>query len=112
MLVDNIVSSHSTQNEWLLRYLIPCPLKKLTGIDCPGCGFQRSVIALLHGDVMQSIAYYPATFLLLSILIYVMLNSKFQFTNYHRVKKWLLITSALVIISSYLIKITNTYIMH
>jgi heme/copper-type cytochrome/quinol oxidase subunit 3 len=112
VFVNYIVSSHSIQLEWLLRYLIPCPFKKLTGIDCPGCGFQRSVIALLQGDIMQSFAYYPATLLLLSSLLYIALNNKFRFKNYDMVKKWLLLTLALVITSSYLIKLINLHILY
>lgn len=112
MFVKFFVSSHSIQPEWLLRYLITCPFKKFTGIDCPGCGFQRSVIALLQGDIMQSFAYYPATCLLLSSLLYIVLNHKFQFANYDSVKKWMVVASAVVIMSSYLIKITRLYIIH
>lgn len=38
--------------------LIPkCPFKLLTGLDCPGCGFQRAMHALLHGDIAQAIGY-------------------------------------------------------
>jgi hypothetical protein len=110
MFVNINVSSHSIQPEWLLRYLIPCPFKKLTGIDCPGCGFQRSIIALLQGDVMQSFTYYPATLLLLSCILYMALNNKFHFKNYHTVKKWMLLTLALVITSSYVFKITSLHI--
>lgn len=28
-----------------------CPVKMLTGYDCPGCGSQRMIHALLHGDL-------------------------------------------------------------
>lgn len=28
-----------------------CPFLQLTGLKCPGCGSQRAVHALLHGDV-------------------------------------------------------------
>jgi len=34
-----------------------CPFKAMTGYDCPGCGFQRAVHALLHGNFMQAIRY-------------------------------------------------------
>jgi hypothetical protein len=104
------LSSHSIQPEWLLRYLIPCPFRKITGVDCPGCGFQRSIIALLQGDIMQSIAYYPATLLLLSVFAYMLLNNKFKFSNYTSVKKWMFMASAFLIFSSYIIKITKLYI--
>ena len=34
-----------------------CPFKLLTGLDCPGCGFQRATHALLHGHVREAIGY-------------------------------------------------------
>lgn len=34
-----------------------CPFKLLTGLDCPGCGFQRAMHALLHGHVREAIGY-------------------------------------------------------
>lgn len=32
-----------------------CPFHYLTGLDCPGCGSQRAVFCLLHGDIMGAI---------------------------------------------------------
>lgn len=34
-----------------------CPIKFLTGLNCPGCGFQRSVHALLHGQLLTAISF-------------------------------------------------------
>ncbi|HVE58611.1 MAG TPA: DUF2752 domain-containing protein [Pyrinomonadaceae bacterium] len=34
-----------------------CPLFKLTGIACPGCGMTRGLHALLHGDVLGALGY-------------------------------------------------------
>jgi hypothetical protein len=31
-----------------------CPFKALTGLDCPGCGSQRAVHAILHGDFRKA----------------------------------------------------------
>ena len=42
-------------------FLIPCPFKYLTNLDCPGCGFQRSVLALIQGNFTQSFHLYPPT---------------------------------------------------
>lgn len=36
-----------------------CPVKALTGLDCPGCGGQRAVHALLHFRVREAFAYNP-----------------------------------------------------
>ncbi len=34
-----------------------CFFKLFTGYDCPGCGAQRSLYALLHGQFAQAISY-------------------------------------------------------
>ncbi len=34
-----------------------CPFKLLTGLNCPGCGIQRAVHALLHGRFAEAISY-------------------------------------------------------
>lgn len=34
-----------------------CPFKLLTGLSCPGCGFQRAVHALLHGRCAEAMSY-------------------------------------------------------
>ena len=37
----------------------PCPIKAMTGFDCPGCGGLRATHALLHGDVAHAFALNP-----------------------------------------------------
>ena len=51
--------------------MFPCLSKTLFGIECLGCGFQRSFLMLLQGDYSGSFKMYPAlltTFLFLGIL--------------------------------------------
>ncbi|MDE6395317.1 MAG: DUF2752 domain-containing protein [Duncaniella sp.] len=31
-----------------------CAFKLVTGLDCPGCGSQRAIHALLHGDIASA----------------------------------------------------------
>lgn len=55
----------------LEKYMFPCLSKTLFGIECLGCGFQRSLVMLLQGDFSGSFKMYPAlltTFLFLGIL--------------------------------------------
>ena len=33
------------------KYWLPCPIKAVTGLYCPGCGSTRAIFALLHGNV-------------------------------------------------------------
>ena len=41
------------QHIWTLK----CPLHLLTGLECPVCGLQRAIHALLHGDIELSLKY-------------------------------------------------------
>jgi hypothetical protein len=36
-------------------FFLQCPFHKLTGLDCPGCGSQRAVYSLLHGDLKGAV---------------------------------------------------------
>lgn len=42
-----------------------CVVKLATGLDCPGCGFQRALHAFLHGNFRKAIDFNP--FLLVGI---------------------------------------------
>ena len=75
------------------KYLIipKCPIKLITGFDCPGCGFQRALHATLNGDIVGAIQYnlflviaIPLTLIWLVIYFIIDRIEELQ-------KKWLLI---------------------
>lgn len=35
----------------------PCTFKSLTGLECPGCGGQRAIHFLLHGQILTAMRY-------------------------------------------------------
>lgn len=45
-----------------------CILKTITGYDCPGCGAQRALHALLHGHIAMAWHYNPALFILIPLV--------------------------------------------
>ena len=47
---------------WLESHMLPCSFKQATGLDCPSCGMQRSFVHLLRGEVVESVALFPALF--------------------------------------------------
>ncbi len=46
-----------------------CPYRSLTGIPDGGCGTYRSIMALLHGDILKSLYYNPLTLLSLTVIL-------------------------------------------
>lgn len=89
--------------------MIPCFFKQLFGFDCPGCGFQRSFIALLKGDVVYSLKLYPATIPIIITCIFLIAGSAYKIPKYRPVKNVLLFGVAAIIAISYAIKMWGLY---
>lgn len=49
--------------------LLPCIYKQLFGISCPLCGFQRSLLSLLQGNIFGCIRLFPPFFFLLFTVV-------------------------------------------
>jgi hypothetical protein len=87
-------------------YLLPCLNKKLFGVDCLGCGFQRAIIFILKGEFVAAFKMYPAIYTLLILIVFALLNLKFQFKHGRKIVLFLAIINILIIIISYFLKIT------
>ena len=61
--------------------MLKCYWKSTFGIDCFGCGFQRSVKLLLEGDVLGSVQMYPALIPFCLTVIFTGLHINFNFKN-------------------------------
>lgn len=55
---------------WLEEHILTCPIKEVTGVECPGCGMQRASILLLRGELAESFLMYPP---LIPVLITLLL---------------------------------------
>ncbi|WP_317130300.1 DUF2752 domain-containing protein [Changchengzhania lutea] len=87
-------------------YMLPCINKQLFGVECLGCGLQRAVSLLFQGDLIGAFYRYPAIYPLIFLFIYLGLNFFFKFKNSNKVIRILAISSVLIIIISYIIKLT------
>ncbi|MFT3936147.1 MAG: DUF2752 domain-containing protein [Chitinophagaceae bacterium] len=93
--------------DWLQDHMLSCPSKKYLHIECPGCGFQRSCIALLRGDIVDSLQLYPATIPMLFLFAFALLHIKYKFVNGAATIKYLQMGVAFVIAVFYIYKILN-----
>ncbi|MGL2994604.1 DUF2752 domain-containing protein [Flavobacterium sp. TSSA_36] len=46
----------------LEKYLIPCLSKTLFGVECMGCGFQRALLLIVKGELVNAFVMYPAVY--------------------------------------------------
>ncbi len=93
--------------DWMERNMLVCPSKKWLHVECPGCGLQRSVIALFRGDIQTSLSLYPATIPMLVMLGFIALHLKFDFRNGAVIIKYLYIGVAVMIFVFYIYKVLN-----
>ena len=107
----NIFCSRLVFINWLQNHLLPCPFKYLTGIDCPGCGFQRSIIELFQGNFHKSFLLYPPAIPLLIFFAYGLADKYFKLDNPNsHIKKILFVFTGTIVLVSYGVKIWDLYV--
>ena len=90
--------------EWFSGHQLPCVWKHYFGIDCPFCGFQRAVIALLQGDIWKSITLFPALLPLSVTGILFLIYFIFSVPKLKKMLNILLIADLLILIANFIFK--------
>ncbi len=90
---------------WLDAHQLPCLIKKTFHLACPGCGLQRSIIALLQGNILQSIQFYPALLPLIILISIILINSKWQLSFLQKCIKFGIPSVFTIILLSYIYKL-------
>lgn len=83
---------------------LSCKIKDTTGIECPGCGIQRSFELLLNGNLLESIKMYPA---LLPLIFTMGILSYHTFRGNLKtlaILKYSFILTVAIILISYILK--------
>ena len=87
--------------------LLPCLFKWVTGADCPGCGFQRSVLLLASGQVKASLEMYWATIPILALFGFTLAHLKFNFHNGGKMLVIFYIVISILIFCNYFYKLSH-----
>lgn len=73
-------------------------------MDCPGCGLQRSVDLLLHGEFVAAFQMYPAIYTIIPLFAMVISNKVFNLKVDNRLITGLGAATVALILINYIIK--------
>lgn len=86
-------------------YMLPCLNKKLFGVDCLGCGMQRSLLHVFRGEFIEAFKMYPAIYTIMLFFALVAYNFFFKRKVKSKIIYSLAILNIIIIIISYIYKI-------
>ncbi|MGB0479493.1 MAG: DUF2752 domain-containing protein [Flavobacteriaceae bacterium] len=86
------------------NYMFPCLSKSLFGLECMGCGFQRSLLFVFQGKFTAAFWMYPAIYPLLILALLIILTRFFKFKFYQKSMNIFSLISIGTIITNYIIK--------
>ena len=84
--------------------MLPCLNKKIFGVECMGCGLQRSLLLLLKGEFREAFFMYPAIYPLLILCGFIGYTMMKPFEKDWIIKVSLSVITILTIIVNYCIK--------
>ncbi len=90
--------------DWLEHHLLSCFFKSHFGIECPGCGTQRSLIALLKGNIIESIQYHAAVIPFIITIMLLIFQLMIKHEKGGKWVMWAFITTTAITVVQYIIK--------
>lgn len=86
------------------KYMLPCMFKKIFGINCIGCGIQRSLSLLMNGEFAKAFTMFPAIY---TTILFFLSIGFYLIDPKHRNPKMVIffaISNAVIMITSYVYK--------
>lgn len=84
--------------------MLPCFSKQIFGVDCPGCGLQRSIAFLFQGDFVAAWGMYPALFTIIPLFGFLAADQLYKIKHATKFVNTLMIASVVLILTNYILK--------
>ncbi|MBF4986080.1 DUF2752 domain-containing protein [Nonlabens mediterrranea] len=91
----------SADDSWML----PCMSKKMTGMDCPGCGIQRSISHIMKGELIDAFFMYPGIYPMFILFVFLTFDWFFKINHGEKIKLTLAVLTIGTILINYVIKL-------
>ncbi|WP_370479555.1 DUF2752 domain-containing protein [Tamlana flava] len=86
------------------EYMLPCLNKKLFGIECMGCGLQRSIALIFDGEFAAAFHMYPAVYTLIILFGLVAFNTFSNFKYANKIITILAVLNGVIIVGNFVAK--------
>ena len=92
---------------------IPCALKSMVGIRCPGCGMTRSCVSLVQGKIADAWNYHPFSWMVVGLAVsYAFFPNAFT-TRWSKIPKngqyGILITLLVLVLGLWVVRLINDF---
>mgnify|MGYP003676459973 CR=1 len=88
----------------LENFMLPCFSKQLLGVDCPGCGLQRSLLFLIKGEFISAFLMYPAIYPMLALFAFLGINKFYPIKHSNTITIILMVGTVGFILTNYILK--------
>ncbi len=88
----------------LENFMLPCFTKQLLGVDCPGCGLQRSLLFLIKGEFISAFLMYPAIYPMLALFVFLGINKFYPIKHSNTITIILMVSTVGFILTNYILK--------
>ena len=89
----------------LKEHMLPCVFVKYLGIECPGCGTQRSFIALLNGNFSESFAQNASLIPFLITIFFTICHLIFSYKSGARIIVILFSSTVAIMVGQFVMKL-------
>ena len=89
------------------EYMLPCLNKKFLGMECMGCGMQRSISLIFQGEFTAAFHMYPAIYTLILLIGFVLLNYFKNFPFASKIIITLGVINVILIVGNFVLKFFN-----
>jgi len=89
---------------WLEHNAMACYYHKYLGVQCPGCGMQRSMAEMLRGNFAASIELFPALIPVIFMVIFLFAHLFIRFRNGAAILTYTFIANATIIMATWVVR--------
>lgn len=86
------------------EYMLPCFSKQIFGVDCPGCGIQRAISLIMHGEFIEAFKMYPAIYSLILLFAFLLADNFFTIKYASKIIITLTTITVVLILTNYISK--------